>query len=165
MPRKREPVAVLEAKGKSHLGAAELASRRASEVNLPELPFVVPDTLTKQQAKEFQQIAAYLEGVNAQNAAHGGGSIYSGADSETVAQYIVCRDLAHKLQTDLEGTLEDSEATPTDKSKALARYKDMCNLARAYAGDLGFTVSSRMKIVLPGVEAVKADDYGDFGGF
>jgi hypothetical protein len=170
MPRKKEPVALIERKGKTHLTRAEKMSRRESEVNLPELNFDVPDTLHGCQIEEFKKIALYLMSVNAENNSKGGGNIYNGMDSEAIAQYIICKDYSHDYQRkhdtyladmrDMYDHLEIKRAMINVKDCA-AQHRYYCEQARKYASDLGLTVTARMKIVLPGAK----DDAGEYGGF
>ena len=158
MGRRREPVAVIEAKGRKHMGEAEKAERRASEVALPDVPFRNPGTLSAAQEAEFFEIAAYLEELNSVNKSRGGGNVYSGIDSEAVAQYIIAKDMAHALQKAAESSARPG--SDVDPKRAMACYRDACNLCRSYAADLGLTVTSRMKIVLPGKEG--GDEFGGF---
>lgn len=60
MAGKKQPIALLQAKGKKHLTKAEIALREAQELH-PDADKVAPPAwLTKQQKKRFKELAAQL---------------------------------------------------------------------------------------------------------
>lgn len=60
MAGKKQPIALLQAKGKKHLTKAEIALREAQELH-PDADKVAPPAwLTKQQKKRFRELSAQL---------------------------------------------------------------------------------------------------------
>lgn len=156
--RSRQAVAVLQAGGRKHMTKEEQAARAEAEVSVPEGEFRPPDTLTEAQAEEFQEIALWMQDVNARNRPRG--AIYCDRDSEGIAQYIVCKDLAHGYQRRLERARRKGEPA---KERALAQlHLRYCEMARKYSADIGLDYISRMKRAGP---VPGRDGGGDYGGF
>lgn len=82
MPRAREPIALIEAKGKSHKTKAEIACRRAEEVHIISTEVTPPPTLLKEQKAAFERYAALLDEVG----------VWSAADADVLAQYCAMMD-------------------------------------------------------------------------
>lgn len=84
MPRKREPLKVLEGKGKSHLTKAEKAEREGGEVKTPEVKQVrAPDWLPTDLRKEFNDYARRLVSIG----------IFDKLDRDSLARYLVARQV------------------------------------------------------------------------
>lgn len=135
--RNKEPVDLLLAKGKTHLTQAEIDRRRAEEVNAPDDSVAPPSYLTKKQRDEFDKIASELVALK----------IMKNLDCDALAGYIVARDswvsAGKKLRTKeckASVLLFDAWAKIED------RYRRQM---RAAASDLGLTITSRGKLVMP----------------
>lgn len=137
MGRAKQPTALLVAKGKSHLTKAEIAARREQEVDAPDDAVIAPEYLTKKQRDEFEQIAHELKRIG----------IISNVDSEALARYITSKDmyvaLTKKVRTK---AVIDDPAQLEYYSKIQSRY---FTATRAAASDLGLTITSRAKLVMP----------------
>lgn len=156
--RKRQAVAVMELSRKPHRSNADLDERRASEITVPEGEFIPPETLSDSQKEEFYEIVEWMQAVNARNKAHG--AIYCDRDSEGIAQYIICRDLAHVYQ---QGVVKAGRASNTDLEKHYSTlHLKYCDMARKYASDIGLDYISRMKRSGPLQDTGGGDDYGGF---
>ena len=156
--RNRQATAVLESTGKSHMTKAEKDARRETEITVPEGEFVPPDTLSAAQADEFCEIVRWMQAVNAQNKSHG--AIYCDRDSEGIAQYIVCKDLAHEYQKQL---AKASKRADMDMERHYSQlHLKYCDMERKYASDIGYDYISRMKRAGPVKDASDGDDYGGF---
>ena len=160
--RPKEPSIIARSKAasrKSHRSKEELDRREAEEMVVPLERLQPPAYLTDKQAKDFDEIARWIEDVNAINASRTGGALFATSDAESVAQYIVARDLSHFYLSRL------SRASKTGnlyEEKAMARlHKQYCDQARAYATDLGLTLRGRLQVQLPPI----VDPDGEFGGF
>ena len=156
--RNRQATAVLEASGKSHMTKAEKDARREAEITVPEGEFFPPDTLSESQTEEFCEIVAWMLAVNARNKDHG--AIYCDRDSEGVAQYIVCKDLAHEYQKRLAKASKSGDADMERHYSQL--HLKYCEMERKYASDIGYDYISRMKRAGPVKDASGGDDYGGF---
>lgn len=160
--RPKDPAIVVRAKAAArttHRGKEELDRREESEIAVPLERLEAPEYLTDRQARDFGELAQWIERVNALNAARTGGALFASSDAESLAQYIVSRDLSHYYLRRLNRA---SKAQKLDEEKAMARlHKQYCDQARAYALDLGLTLRGRLQVQLPPV----ADAEDKYGGF
>ena len=134
----RQPTALVELKGKKHFTKAELEERRNAEVNADTDNIVPPDYLTEKQAGEFFALANELKRCE----------IMTNLDCDALARFVVARsDYADyvKLMRSIPKTVDNlQELKEADKLKRGA-FLD-CNTA---AKELGMTISSRCKLVVP----------------
>ena len=140
----RQPTALLELKGKKHFTKAELEERKNSEVSADADNIVPPDYLTKKQAGEFLALSDELKRCE----------IMTNLDCDALARFVVARsDYAEyvKLVRSIKKTVDNlQELKEADKLKRGA-FLD-CNTA---AKELGMTISSRCKLVVPKKEESK----------
>ena len=140
----RQPTALVELKGKKHFTKAELEERRNAEVNADTDNIVPPDYLTEKQAGEFFALANELKRCE----------IMTNLDCDALARFVVARsDYADyvKLMRSIPKTVDNlQELKEADKLKRGA-FLD-CNTA---AKELGMTISSRCKLVIPTKEESK----------
>ena len=140
----RQPTALVELKGKKHFTKAELEERKNAEVDADTDNIVPPDYLTKKQAGEFFALADELKRCE----------IMTNLDCDALARFIVARsDYADyvKLVRSIPKTVDNlQELKEADKLKRGA-FLD-CNTA---AKELGMTISSRCKLVVPKKEESK----------
>lgn len=140
----RQPTALVELKGKKHFTKAELEERRNAEVNADTDNIVPPDYLTEKQAGEFFALANELKRCE----------IMTNLDCDALARFVVARsDYADyvKLMRSIPKTVDNlQELKEADKLKRGA-FLD-CNTA---AKELGMTISSRCKLVVPKKEESK----------
>ena len=146
MGRIREPIALLELKGRSHLTKAEIAERRAQEPDAPDDDLVAPVYLTKNQREEFDDLAHELKRIG----------IIGNVDNEALARYIVLKDQFLMLTKQLKKL---SPIDNIDEYDKLNRAQTRCfNALRASANDLGLTISSRAKLVMPKLPEEKQEN-------
>ena len=137
MGRNKEPIALVQAKGKKHLTKAEIEQRKSEELDVPTDAIEAPSYLTKAQREEFDKIAKILIDLE----------IMTNLDCDALAGYIVARDgwimAGKKLRS--KGVKDDPFVF--DKwTKIEDRYRKQM---RSAASDLGLTITSRGKIVAP----------------
>ena len=134
----RQPTALVELKGKKHFTKAELEERKNAEVDADTDNIVPPDYLTEKQAGEFLALADELKRCE----------IMTNLDCDALARFVVARsDYADyvKLMRSIPKTVDNlQELKEADKLKRGA-FLD-CNTA---AKELGMTISSRCKLVVP----------------
>ena len=83
MARNKEPVAIIQAKGKSHhLTKAEIAAREAAEVKPVDGEIIAPSYLTKKQVERFYSFTAML----------GQMKVLGASDVEAIARYVCTID-------------------------------------------------------------------------
>lgn len=172
MPKKREPIDLIIAKGKKHLTKAEIAKRKETELKVPTGDIEPPEFLNKKQAAEFLEIAKKLIKLN----------IFTELDVDCLAQYVASKDLyvkytkqvnviANKAKTvhkwavidRLAGVCDDGDVEDLKEllEKIIRRQRGddltvMMNLqdkafrqCQACARELGMTITSRCKITIP----------------
>lgn len=137
MAGQRLPIAVLEARGNKHLTKAEKAEREAKEIKPIVDNITAPDYLTKKQAKEFYKVAEQLKKLK----------IMGETDVDALSRYITANDFYINAVKKLRSpTVKNDPFLYEQWSKIQERYFKQC---RASANDLGLTISSRCKLVVP----------------
>lgn len=151
MARPREPIALVQAKGKKHLTKAEIAAREASEVKPCTDDIAAPSYLTAAQKKTFTKLANQLQKIN----------IMGETDVDALARYIAAQDFYEQATKDLRAHLKTgpspkSETYHDDMNKwciveeSLAKMQDRYfKQAHTCASALGLTISSRCKLEVP----------------
>lgn len=152
MSGQRQPTALILAKGKKHFTKAEIEERLNSEPDILTENITAPDYLTKKQAKDFYIISDQLKRIG----------IMSETDVDTLARFIISRDLYIKLSKQLRKSeiLND----PILLEKYLKNQDRAFKQCRASAIDLGLTITSRCKLVVPKVDKpeVKVNKFTSF---
>ena len=140
----RQPTALVELKGKKHFTKAELEERRNAEVNADTDNIVPPDYLTEKQAGEFFALANELKRCE----------IMTNLDCDALARFVVARsDYADyvKLMRSIPKTVDNLQELKEADNLKRGAFLD-CNTA---AKELGMTISSRCKLVVPKKEESK----------
>ena len=146
--RPRQPIDLLIEKGKKHLTKEEIEYRRNTEVNVEAKDVKPPTYLSKKQKQEFNKIAKILvESV-----------MMSELDEDCLARYLIAqtnyvqytnelRKLNKKL---LELKRADIKRKTMQEIDTYLIYQDRAlKQCRACANDLGLSISSRCKLVMP----------------
>ena len=137
MGRSRETIDVLVAKGKSHLTKAEIEKRRETEVEVPFRNIVAPSYLTRKQKAKFNEIADKLVKIG----------VLTELDIDCLARYVLAHGL-YLSYTKIINTLMATDDLKTMKDYQLLQDKAF-KQCLACAKELGLTVTSRAKIVVP----------------
>lgn len=141
MARPRQPIELVLAKGKKHLTKKEIAERKANEVKANYDKVIAPDYLPQTLKDEFYRLANELIDIN----------IMSNLDCEALSRFIVSE---HQYQKAVEKSLSigiDDE----DYLNTLCVQEKLFKMCRSAASDLGLTISSRCKLVIPKKEDEK----------
>lgn len=143
MAGQRQPIALVVAKGAKHLTKAEIAEREAREIKPNADNIVAPAYLTKKQKEEFYQYAEQLQRLK----------IIGETDVDALARYVISKDLYVKLSKQISKSSVLTDPVLLDKyMKNQDRIFKQC---RSSANDLGLSISSRCKLVVP---ATKDDE-------
>ena len=146
MAGQRQPIELVVAKGKKHLSKAEIKERMESEIHAPSDSIEAPIYLTKKQKEKFYFYAQQLKDLN----------IMSNLDSEALAKYITTNNMyemaTKKLRTK---EVRDNLGLFDYYTKAQERY---LKLSRSMANDLGLSISSRCKLVVPTPQTPEKDE-------
>lgn len=165
----RQPIELIITKGQKHLTKQEIADRRASEVTPATDDITPPSYLTAAQKKHFNKLAEQLTKIR----------IMGETDVDTLARYVVAET---QYQAAVKEQRQLAKDRPTDRDdpeyyKRLETWSILNELndkrqerffkqASTLARDLGLTISSRCKLVVPKTEddAPKANKFAKFGG-
>ena len=137
MGRPRQPIGLLQTKGKKHLTKNEIETRTNEEVTPITDGIAPPDYLNEVQKKRFRAVAEDLQALE----------IMGKTDCDALARYVVVEELFEVASK----TLQDPEvlADPEKTVSATLALEKCFKMCRAAAGDLGLTISSRCKLVVP----------------
>lgn len=149
MARPRQPVDLLLVKGKKNLTKKEIAERREQEIKAPDDKVKAPSYLPKDLKREFKKIADELKNIG----------IMTNLDVDALARFLFARKqylqiteiiLKTPVITDVED--EDGnriEVASQKYSDLLINQDKLFKQCRQASSDLGLTISSRCKLVIP----------------
>lgn len=137
MAGQRQPIELVIAKGKKNLTKAEIKERRDREIQPIADDIVAPSYLTKKQKDEFNKISDQLLKLK----------IMGETDVDALARYIISKDLYIKLSKQL--TKKEILNNPILLDDYLKNQDKMFKQCRVSASDLGLTISSRCRLVVP----------------
>lgn len=151
MARPREPIDLIAAKGRKHLTKEEYEERKNTEITAPADNVKPPDFLLKKEKEKFEELAKQLVDLK----------IMSNLDCDALARYVkaeseyikVTKQLQKiKFTVDKKSTISEDEQLAEQYAKynfllkMQSRLAKMCN---EIARELGLTISSRCKLVIP----------------
>lgn len=147
MARPREPINLLVAKGKKNLTKKEIEERRAQEIEVDSDKVEAPSYLPEELKEDFNRIANELIEIG----------IMTNLDCEALGRFIVSESQYQKVT---EKILKMKTIGPTyiELIKTQERLFKMCRQA---ASDLGLTISSRAKLVMPKKVEIKDESKFD----
>ncbi len=152
MSGQRQPIELVIAKGNKHLTKAEIEERRKSELKPLTDDISPPAYLTKKQKVEFNKISDQLQRLK----------VMSETDVDTLARYVVANTFYINAVKKLRS--KEVRDDPELFDSWLKIQEKMFKQARACANDLGLSISSRCKLVVPATEKseVKANKFKKF---
>ena len=153
MPIQREPLKLLQSKGRVHRSKLELAEREASEVHAPADKIKAPDCLTTEQKREFTKIAKQLVDLE----------IMSNLDCDTLARYLIAKAEYIRCSAMLAKIPFHPDVIDLRKktSNMASNAEYQC---RQNARELGLTISSRCNLVVPKADKPPVNKFERFGG-
>lgn len=158
--RNKQPLSVIQGKGRSkHLTQKDIEERKRHEEWAKGYTDKIepPSYLTQKQKEEFNKISAELVRLG----------IFSNLDVDNLARYIDSRDQYIRVVRLLR-SVKASDFKKDFKTYAqIQRSKNLLfNECRSAAGDLGLTITSRLKLVIPQQEdeAPKSEAERRFSG-
>ena len=152
MPGPRLPTDVVKERGRKHLSKAEEAERRQSEVKLPKPKKISPPKWFPEYLKgEFKALAKEL--LEADMGA-------AGLDRDTIGRYLVASRQYTAAAIQVNDALDAQDA---EKAAEWMNIQDKCfKQANKCANDMGMTLTSRCKLVVP---SKKDEDEDEFTAF
>jgi P27 family predicted phage terminase small subunit len=137
MGGQRIPIELVQARGKKHLTKAEIEERQAREVKPISDNIVAPDYLTKKQQETFYKLSEQLTKLK----------ILGETDVDALARFIIANDFYINAVKQLRKKEVLNDPDLFEKwSRVQERYFKQC---RSSANDLGLSISSRCKLVVP----------------
>ena len=137
MAGQRLPLSVIQARGKKNLTKAEIQERQEREIQPITDNIIAPSYLTKKQKDSFNLISSQLKKLK----------IMGETDVDALGRYIIAYDFYIHASKKLRSKEVKEDPYSFDKwSKIHDRYFKQC---RASANDLGLSISSRCKLVVP----------------
>lgn len=137
MARPRQPTNVILAKGTKHFTKEEIKERLSGEIQPIADNIIAPGFLTKKQTEEFYKISDQLDKLK----------IMGETDVDALARYIVSRDMYENAVRQLRK--KEVKNNPDLYEKWLKIQDKLFKQSRASASDLGLTISSRCRLVVP----------------
>lgn len=137
MARPRQPTNVILAKGTKHFTKEEIKERLSGEIQPIADNIIAPGFLTKKQTEEFYKISDQLKKLK----------IMGETDVDALARYIVSRDMYENAVKQLRK--KEVKNDPYLYEKWLKIQDKLFKQSRASASDLGLTISSRCRLVVP----------------
>ncbi|MGX7745683.1 phage terminase small subunit P27 family [Rhodopseudomonas parapalustris] len=135
MPAKKPLEVILGNNNSSHLTKAEIEERKANEIKAPSDNIQPPSYLPDDLKAKFNYLSQELVNIG----------IMSNLDCEALARFIVSESQYEKVT---EKILKSKTIGPK-YFQLLQVQEKLFRMCRAAAGDLGLTISSRCKLVIP----------------
>ena len=158
----RQPISLLEAKNKKHLGKDEIIRRKSTEIKADADNIKAPKYLTFHEKLKFNKIAKQLTDIH----------IMSNLDCDCLARHIQSETkylTYDKLVNDYIMQVTEAQLKTGNSEldistlSALETLRDKSlKQCRASASDLGLTISSRCKLVVPKPEEKKKSGMAAF---
>lgn len=152
MSGQRQPTELLLLKGNKHFTKKEIQDRLSREIAPITDDIIAPGYLTAKQKKEFYKISDQLKKLK----------IMGETDVDALARYIVSQDFYINAVKQLrKSDVKNNPIAFEAWSKIQERYFKQC---RSSANDLGLSISSRCKLVVPETknETPKSNKFGKF---
>lgn len=133
--RKKEPIELIQAKGKKHLTKEEIKNRMLTQIVAPSDNIIPPDGMKEELKETFIEYAASLKELG----------IISNLDVGALERYVVAEYEYRDYTTQLLAMEKVNAKYIAIKKLQSEAFKE----ARAAASDLGLTSASRCKLVAP----------------
>ncbi|QKE72666.1 phage terminase small subunit P27 family [Arthrobacter citreus] len=131
----RQPIDLLLIKGNKHLTKKEIEERKATEIKAPSDKVKPPAYLPNDLKREFKKISNELMQIG----------IMTNLDVDALARFLIARNMYVKISNQLL-ELDPLEA---DFDTLITHQDKFFKQSRQSASDLGLTISSRCKLVIP----------------
>ena len=137
MAGQRLPLEVVQARGSKHLTKAEIKERQEREIKPITDNIIAPNYLVKKQKNEFYKIAEQLQKLK----------ILGETDVDALGRYITAKDMYENAVKQMRKP--EVKNDPIAFEKWLNIQDKLFKQCRASANDLGLSISSRCKLVVP----------------
>lgn len=137
MPKQRQPVDMVIAKGRKHFTKEDIEARRAQELDVPFKDIEAPAYLTGSLVNEFYDIAYKLLAIG----------VMTELDEDSLARYLIAKQ--HYLKYSNLVTKAIQRGDVEEAAKLITAQDKLYKQVRTAAADLGLTLTSRCKLVIP----------------
>lgn len=148
MPGPRQPTDIIKANGRKHLSRAEETQRRAGEVNVPAPKQMrAPKWLPESLRADYRALGKRLLDVG----------LYTDLDANVLGHYLIAQHhyLLATAQLEIALVKKDGDAAEQWGRIQERHFKQ----ARNCANDMGLTITSRCRLVLPPKEEPEEDEF------
>lgn len=155
MSGQRQPIELLLIKGNKHLTKDEVEDRKSREIRAPSDKVRAPSYLDKDMKKEFTKISKELVEVG----------IMTNLDVDALARFILAKKMYLQITNELllrnpiteieeevtedGGTVRVTQSVSGTYLELLQAQDKLFKQCRQSAADLGLTISSRCRLVVP----------------
>lgn len=152
MAGQRQPIELVVAKGKKHLSKAEIEERMKTELKVNLKDVKAPEFLSKKLKAEFEEIANKLLTVG----------IMTELDEDCLTRYLLAKQSYLQYTNMLNKAIRKNNIIEMEK---LATMQDKAfKQCRSSGNDLGLSITSRCKLVMPETkEEPKKNKFSKFG--
>ena len=152
MAGQRQPFELVMAKGKKHLTKAEIEERKKTELKVDLKNVKAPSYLPKKLKIEFEEISKKLLEIG----------IMTELDEDCLARYLLSKQ---KYLQNTKMLNQSSRKSDIYEMEKLATMQDKAfKQCRASGNDLGLSITSRCKLVMPEkTEDPKPNKFSKFG--
>lgn len=146
--RQRQPIKLVMEKGKKHLTKQEIEEREKTEIVVAYKDVKPPTYLSQKQKKEFVELADKLVGIG----------IMTELDEDCLARYLISRDNYIRFTKLLNKSFREANSKKNidklpkieEKIESYLIQQDRAfKQCRASASDLGLSISSRCRLIMP----------------
>ena len=137
MAGQRLPLEVVQARGSKHLTKAEIRERQEREIKPITDNIIAPTYLTQKQKNEFYKIAEQLTKLK----------ILGETDVDALSRYITAKEMYENAVKQMRK--KEVKDNPYAFEKWLKIQDKLFKQCRSSANDLGLSISSRCKLVVP----------------
>lgn len=153
MAGQRQPIELVQAKGKKHLTKAEIEARKKSELKVELKDVKAPKFLPDKLKSEFEEIANKLLTIG----------IMTELDEDCLTRYLLSKQSYLQYTNMLNRAIRRNDIVEMEK---LATMQDKAfKQCRSSGNDLGLSITSRCKLVMPDIKQAepKVNKFSKFG--
>jgi P27 family predicted phage terminase small subunit len=145
----REPIRLVVLKGKKHLSKEEIDTRKEQEVKAKSDRIGAPRYLPAELRSDFNKIAKELQRID----------LISNLDLDALARFLLAREQYVRCSMLIRDT--DPVEDHYMYGKLSSSVKQFFDQSRAAASDLGLTISSRCRLLVPKSKKVAPDEFDE----
>lgn len=139
MAGQKQPIDLVMVKGKKHLTKEEINTRKSQEISVPFVDIQAPSYLPKKLQAEFDEIAEKLKSLK----------IMTELDEDCLARYLLSKINYLKITRKLNRLITKKDIKISEIDGLISIQDKLFKQCRSAASDLGLSISSRCKLIVP----------------